>query len=532
MSADALVQSFLSSLRFLSSLPIILSAFGIFSACHAGSTDDSSSATKWVGTWTTAPQLVEPGNNPPPPGLSNNTLRQIVRVSLGGDALRIRFSNEFSAGPVTFHEVHLAVSKGGGAIDSSSDRLLSFGGSNEITIEPGGAVTSDSLRFALQPRMDLAITIYYGSTSASITGHPGSRTTSYLLTGNAVSRVNFSGAVTTDHWYNINTIDVLAPTSAACVAILGNSITDGRGSTTNGQNRWPDIFSESLLTDSSTQHVAVLNAGIGGNCVLFGGLGPTGASRFDRDILNQQGVRWAIVFEGVNDIGKLSSATDATTKAANLITAYQQMIAKAHTKKLKIYGATIMALGNNYYSQYSEQCRGIVNQWIRTTGNFDACIDFDKVTRDPRDTTKLKIASFQNDGLHPDTAGHRLMGQSVDHSLFAGTDPSLGVNSPEATDGYALGQNYPNPFNPVTVIKYTVGGAGEAGAGVSGLGTSKTSLIVYDLLGREVATLVDEAKAPDSYEVGFKGNELASGMYAYRLTAGSFVLTRKMILLR
>jgi lysophospholipase L1-like esterase len=426
-SADALDKSLLPLKRSLSRLLIVSLALGILSACHAESTDESGSATKWVGTWTTAPQLVEPGNNPPPPGLSNNTLRQIVCVSLGGDALRMRFSNEFSTSPVTFHEVHLAVSTGGGAIDSNSDRVLFFGGKKEITIAPGSAVTSDSLQFALQPRMDLAITIYYGSTPACITGHPGSRTTSYLLNGNAVSTVNFSGAVTTDHWYNINTIDVLAPSSAASVAILGNSITDGRGSTTNGQNRWPDIFSESLLQDSSTQHVAVLNAGIGGNCVLSGGLGPTGVSRFDRDILNQQGVRWAIVFEGVNDIGKLSSATDATTKAANLIAAYQQMITKAHTKKVKIYGATIMALGNNYYSQYSEQCRSIVNQWIRTRGNFDACIDFDKVTRDPQDTTRLKIASFQNDGLHPDTAGHRLMGHSVDHSLFAETDPSPGV---------------------------------------------------------------------------------------------------------
>jgi lysophospholipase L1-like esterase len=178
------------------------------------------------------------------------------------------------------------------------------------------------------------------------------------------------------------------------------------------------VFSESLLNDPRTHHVGVLNQGIGGNAVLTGGLGPTGGSRFDRDILDQQGVRWAIVFEGVNDIGSVKSAGAATTIANNLIAAYTQMIAKAHTRGIKIYGATIMPFnGNSYYNQYSEQCRNTVNQWIRTEGNFDACIDFDKVMRSPLDTTRI-VSSFQNDGLHPDVAGHKTMGKSIDLDLF------------------------------------------------------------------------------------------------------------------
>lgn len=362
----------------------------------------------------------------------------------------MRLSNEFSTSPVTFHAVHIAASKGGGTIDSTTDRVLYFCGKMDTTVAPGAALTSDPFQFALESRMDVAITIYFGNTPASVTGHPGSRTTSYLLTGNTVSRADFSSAVTTDHWYSINAIDVLAPPYATSVAILGNSITDGRGSTTNGQNRWPDVFSESLLKDSSTQQVGVLNAGIGGNCVLSGGLGPTGVSRFDRDILNQHGVRWAIIFEGVNDIGGVRTATTATTTAANLIVAYQQMIVKAHAKNIKVYGGTILPFnGNGYYNQYSELCRSTVNQWIRTNGNFDACIDFDKVMRNPQDTTRLLYPTYQNDGLHPDTTGYKVMGEFIDRSLFAESDTTtIGINSLEPIDGFALGQNYLNPFNP------------------------------------------------------------------------------------
>ena len=354
-------------------LCMALSSLSLFGQSNTDST------RKWVGTWSTAPQLVEPGNMPPSPGLTNNSLRQVVRVSIGGDTLRIKFSNEFSTSAVTMKSVQIAVSTGGNTINVSTNKELKFSGNGEVTMNAGAAVTSDPIAFTLTPRMDVAITIYFGQTSATVTGHPGSRTTSYIIAGNTTTTTDFTRAVMTDHWYNINTIDVQAPSTAACVAILGNSITDGRGSTTNMQNRWPDVFSEALLRDSSTRHVGVLNQGIGGNSVLSGGLGPTGVSRYDRDILSQRGVRWAIVFEGVNDIGGVNSAAAATTTANNLVAAYKQMIAKAHAKNIRIYGATIMPFkGNSYYNQYSETCRNTVNQWIRTKGNYDGCIDFDK----------------------------------------------------------------------------------------------------------------------------------------------------------
>ncbi len=384
---------------------------------------------KWVGTWAAAPQLVETRNMPPPPGLTDNSLRQVVRVSIGGDTLRVRLSNEFSTSAVTMKSVQIAVSTGGSAINVSTNKELKFNDTSGIIMNAGAVVTSDPIAFNLTSRMDVAITIYFGQTSATVTGHPGSRTTSYIIAGNTTTTTDFTGAVTTDHWYNINAIDVLAPSTAACVAILGNSITDGRGSITNMQNRWPDIFSESLLKNSSTQQVGVLNLGIGGNCMLTGGLGPTGVSRYERDILNQQGVRWAVVFEGVNDIGGVGSADAATATANNLIAAYQQMICKAHAKNIRIYGATILPFkGNSYYNQFSESCRNTVNQFIRTKGNYDGVIDFDKAMRNPQDTASL-VSTYQNDGLHPDAAGYKTMGESVDLNLFTASDTAaVGVN--------------------------------------------------------------------------------------------------------
>jgi lysophospholipase L1-like esterase len=520
-SNDSLLRLRTHFYRALRAFSIGLLIAGCFSCCNSQPTSVSTGARKWVGTWSTAPQLVEPGNLPPPPGLTNNSLRQVIRVSIGGDTLRVRFSNEFSAGAVTMHSVQIAASTGGHTIDVATNRELTFNGSSAITMNPGATTTSDPIAFTLTPRMDVAITIYYGQTSATVTGHPGSRTTSYIIAGNTTTTTDFSGSVTTDHWYGINGIDVMAPEAAACVAILGNSITDGRGSTTNLQNRWPDIFSESLLRDSSTQQVGVLNMGIGGNSVLSGGLGPTGVSRYDRDILQQHGVRWAIIFEGVNDIGGVHSAAAATTIAEGLIAAFQQMIEKAHANDIRIYGGTIMPFkGNGYYNEYSESCRRTVNQWIRTGGTFDAYIDFDKTMRDPLDSTRL-VSSYQNDGLHPDSAGHRKMGESIDLGLFTTPDTTtVGVRSTNPIGGYALRQNFPNPFNPSTHLSF-------------GLPSRCfVTLKIFDAVGKEVTTLVSEELPAGNHTRQWNAASVSSGIYFYRLQAGSFMETKKSVLLR
>ena len=398
---------------------ILFLTFCTFSFCFTKTTGDTVRGTKWVGTWSTAPQLVEPGNNPPSPGLSNNTLRQIVHVSLGGDSLQMRFSNEFSTSPVTMNSVHIAVSAGSGTIDTTTDREIFFNGNPDVTMYPGAAVISDPFQFDLQPLSDIVITIYFGNTSPDVTGHPGSRTTSYILTGNEVSRENFSGAVTTDHWYIINTINVMAPDSAYAVAILGNSITDGRGSGTNKQNRWPDELANRLQENPETQQVAVLNEGIGGNAVLSGGLGPTALSRFQRDVLDQSGVRWLIILEGINDIG----GSFGTGVGNNLINAFTQMINTAHANGIFVYGATLLPMkGSSYYTTQHEAEREIVNEWIRTSSLLDGVIDLDMALRDPADTLSFLPIYDSGDHLHPSEAGHHMMAEAVDLNLFVGRD--------------------------------------------------------------------------------------------------------------
>lgn len=377
-------------------------------------------AEVWVGTWSTAPQLVEPSNMPPKPGLSHNTLRQIVCVSIGGRRLRVRFSNEFGTSPVTLDTVHIAVSTGGSTIDPATDQALSFDGKPTVTIAPGTTVTSDPLDFPLEPRTQLAITIHFGETSPDVTGHPGSRTTSYLLPGNQVSSVDFSGAVRTDHWYIINGIDVVADESAGAVVVLGNSITDGRGSGTNKQNRWPDRLAIRLLENPETRNlVGVLNMGIGGNCVLRDCLGPAALSRFERDVLNQTRVRWLIILEGINDIGQSQGAEGASAVATNLISAYEQMIDRAHAKGIKVYGATLLPFGGSFYdTPERESARQRVNEWIRTSGRFDAVIDMDLALRDPENPSRLLPTADTGDHLHPNEIGHQMMGDAVDLALF------------------------------------------------------------------------------------------------------------------
>lgn len=423
-------KAFRQSFSIILTLCVLMSSWNLF----AGPVDDS---TKWVGTWGTAPQLVEPGNIPPSPGLTDNSLRQVVRVSIGGDSLRVKFSNKYSTDSVTMKSVQIAVSNGGSSIVDSTNIELTFNGSPQVTMDSAAEVTSDPFYFKLEPRMTLAITIYFGHTSADVTGHPGSRTTSYLITGNDTAVTDFTSSVKTDHWYVIMGIDVKAPLNSSAIAVLGNSITDGRGSTTNLQNRWTDMFSEFLLKNESTQQVSVLNMGLGGNCVLTGGLGPTGINRFEHDVLNQTGVRSAIIFEGVNDIGSVKTADASTTIANNLISAYKQMIKDAHDRNIWIYGATILPFkGNaNYSNTYSEKCRNKVNNWIRNSGYFDGVIDFDKALRNPSDTASLGVPSFQGDYLHPDTSGFRKMAKSIDLKLFEGLDslyPSIDTSGIES----------------------------------------------------------------------------------------------------
>lgn len=501
-------------------MKVSLLNFLLFSFCVVNTTVLCAQSKTWVGTWSTAQQLVETTNNPPSPGLTNNSLRQVLRVSIGGDSLRVSFSNKFSTSAVTLKSVMIAVSTGNGAINSATSKALTFNGSAQTTMAANGAVTSDPISFDLKPRMDVAITINFGQTSASITGHPGSRTNSYLLSGSSTASTSFASATKTEHWYVINGIDVKVPSTSACVAILGNSITDGRGSSTDMQNRWPDILSERLLANAGTEKIGILNEGIGGNCVLKDCLGPSGVSRFDRDILNQAGVRAAIIGEGVNDLNGINSETAANSMYNNLTAAYKQMIDKAHAKGIKAYGITIMPFkGNSYYNQHSEQCRNKVNAWIRS-GKFDAVIDFDKVMRSPQDTAKQGYATFQNDGLHPDAAGYKRMGESIDLNLFKGLSngtvtgiEELGL---ESSILFPV-RHYPNPFSDKATISF------ELARG------SFVSLKVYSAQGEEIAELAGKEYSSGSHQVEFDRQGLSDGVLFYTIRTSGYTATRKMV---
>jgi Lysophospholipase L1 and related esterases len=382
-------------------------------------TPKTSKSQGWVGTWSTAPYFVDANNMAPAPGLSNNSLRQIVRVSVGGEVLRVRFTNLFCKNSVTFKSVGIAVSKGGSAIDAATNNYMKFAGKEEVAMAANGEIISDPLPFHLEPGMKVAITICFGEAGPQIGGHAASRTTSYLLTGNQSITADFSNSIPTDHWFAMADIDVIAPKTTAAIAVLGNSIVDGRGSGTSKFNRWTDILSERLLKNPATKQRAVLNLGIGGNCVVRGGQGEPAVVRFDRDILGQQNVRWLIISEGINDIGGIRDSVQALQTAKDLINAYTQMIDKAHAKGIKVYGATILPFAKSFYDKpFRYAARDSVNTWIRTSGSFDAVIDFDEIIRNPQETSTMLPDVHSGDFLHPNEAGYRKMGEFVDLKLF------------------------------------------------------------------------------------------------------------------
>lgn len=335
-------------------------------------------------------------------------------MSLGGQRLRLRFSNEYGNAPLTLTKVHCAASAGGAAITAATDTALTFAGSASVTLQPKEAVFSDAFDFALGPQAKLAVSIQFGAVPTDITGHPGSRTTSYLQAGDGVASASLASPASADHWYVLSGVDVMASDARALV-ILGDSITDGRGSTTNGNDRWPDALAARLRANAATAKVGVLNLGIGGNAVFSDGLGPTALARFEGDVLKQSGVRWVIVFEGVNDIGV---ATDASV-TASLIEAYEGFVSKSRAAGLGVFGATILPFkGHSYFSADHETARKAVNDWIRQAGNFDAVIDLDAAVRDPAQLDTLLATYDQGDHLHLNPAGYKKLADAVDLALL------------------------------------------------------------------------------------------------------------------
>ena len=366
----------------------------------------------WKGTWATAVEWTGKGDMPKE-SLSNRSCRQIVHVSFGGKELRLKLSNEFGKTPEEIKSVYIADTDDGNNwfIKNKTAKYLSFGGKKAVTIEPGKALYSDVSKYDLKAGQRLTITIDYGKqTPENATSHRGSRTTSYIVNGLHKTAKpmdkSFSDGEKVDHWYNLSAIEVKAAENLPVVAVLGNSITDGRGSTTNLQNRWTDFLSDAL---NQEKPYGVLNLGIGGNCVVEGGLSEPAIKRFDRDILEQNGVTKLIIFEGTNDIGCSNGNYEHT--ADTLITCYKALIAKAKANGIKVYGGTITPTkGNGWYSFWHEAIRQTVNEWIRKSSEFDGVIDFDELVRDPQDTQRLK-AEYSDDWLHLNPKGYEAMGK-------------------------------------------------------------------------------------------------------------------------
>ncbi|MBP1542314.1 MAG: SGNH/GDSL hydrolase family protein [Prevotella sp.] len=360
-------------------------------------------AQQWTGTWATATETPFAKNDVPQTlSLEGNTLRQVVHVSLGGDVLRLELSNAFGDELLEIKSVYIADATEGEHVDAKTAQYLKFNGRQDVSINPHQVVFSDALKYKLKPLQRLSVTIHYGSMPKTLTTHRGSRTTSYIMQGECKPKDTFRVGEKLEHWYTIAALDVQTDGTVPCIAVLGNSITDGRGSTTDAHNRWTDVLAEQL-----EGRVGVLNLGIGGNCVLQGGLGQPAVDRFDRDILAQRGVKTLVIFEGINDIGG-SKQVERTGR--QLIRAYEKFTQKAHQAGMKVYLGTITPLGNTgYWSHYHEACRQTVNEWIRNNKDVDGLLDFDQLISDSQQPTRIR-AEWQYDWLHPNAEGYRQMG--------------------------------------------------------------------------------------------------------------------------
>ena len=390
----------------------------------------SSSAPQiWVATWGASQQIPEPSNELPLEDLRDTTVRQIFHLSIGGSALRVHVSNAFGTEALRFTSVHIAhpLSTSSPTIDPSSDQPLTFAGKLGVLVPPGAEFISDPINLKVVPLSDIAVTFHLDVPPSRETSHPGSRATTYFVHGDATGAATLIEPKHVDHWFQVSGIDVQVPQEAGAVVVLGDSITDGHGATTNGNDRWTDVLAARLQASPQTRNIGVSNQGIGGNNLLVDGLGPNALSRFDRDVLAPAGVHWLIVFEGVNDLGGLARTgevppADHAAQVERVLAAYRQIIERAHAHNLRVLGATITPyVGSEYYhpSPLSEADRQAVNQWIRAVGHFDGVIDFDAVVRDPNHPDQLLPDFDCGDHLHPSPAGYKAMAEAIPLTIFA-----------------------------------------------------------------------------------------------------------------
>lgn len=376
---------------------------------------------QWVGTWATAPMLAEGGFNIRP--FSGTTLREVVHISVGGAQIRVRFTNAYGADPLTVSDAHVAVSAGNAAIQAGLDHAITFGGATTVNIPPGAELFSDPVALSVKPESDLAVSFYLPSqVMRAETYHAFADQDNFIANGDQSTAQDLPVATKIFSWYFLDGVDVQAVDGSRAIVTLGDSITDGALSTHNANHRWPDLLAARLQADPGLKNVAVLNVGIGGNRVLNEGAGPAAISRIDRDVLSQSGVRYVIVLESINDIGRLARLAtpwDDIT-AQQLEMGLKQIVDAAHEHGIKAIGATLTPYGGaGYSSEKGEQVREAVNDWIRHSGTFDGVVDFDKATQDPQNPTHFNAEYDSGDHLHPKDAGYKAMADSIDLTLFA-----------------------------------------------------------------------------------------------------------------
>src|ERR1700744_3541388 len=399
------------ALHFLASLLLI--PFIATSSATASNSD-----THWVGTWSTSPVSA---SNADSRFSDDTTLREIVHVSIGGSSVRIVLSNACGSTTLKIGGANVALAGIGGAIKGASVPAL-FHGQPTVDIPAGAEIVSDPIALNLPPLTDLAVTILVpGQTVATITQHGFADQTNYQLAGNQLTSPDFAAATTLRSWPFLKTVEVLAPANAAAIVAFGDSITDGAHSTLDKNMRWPDVLARRLQADKKTAHLGVLNEGIGGNRLLHDVTGPNALARFDRDVLDQSGVKYLIILEGINDIGHSydpQKPYDVIT-AEQLEMALTQLIDRAHAHGIKVIGATLTPyVGAKYQSADGEKVREAENDFILHSGKFDGVIDFAKATADPADPTRFAASAGSADNLHPGDSGYQAMGDSIDLKLF------------------------------------------------------------------------------------------------------------------
>jgi len=393
----------------------------------------ASAAPQWIGSWGASPlpPSAAAGPFPATPSFDGQTVRQTLRLSVGGERLRLRFSNEFGTKPLSIGSARVALLDANGQPRPETSRVVTFGGRTNAVIATGAPLLSDAIELRVGDLELVSLSLYFPQPTGPCTCHSTGMQDAQISSRGDFTNVSFQPVQTIQARAFISGVEVWAD-RASTVVVLGDSISDGVGSTPNANKRWPDLLAERLSARRSRERFGIVNEGISGNRVLSDGAGVSALARFDRDVLAVPGATLVIVFEGVNDLGfafgtfdgplaalRSTMPSGAAVSAETMIAGYRQLIARAHSKGLKIYGATIAPYeGASYYSAAGETIRQDINAWIRTSGEFDGVLDFDAVLRDPAKPTQIKEGWHAGDHLHGSDAGYRVLADSIDLTLF------------------------------------------------------------------------------------------------------------------